>query len=125
MPQIKHVTLSLRLIAQLLKNMEVRSQQFDRMKFVQFFLSPIVLIPLPDSWADGRAEITSENDKLPPDRPTESAMLDYYRSPLIISFHSMQVLPLAGFTSDFSYNPPIPLSFGQWDHGFRFLHFHG
>ena len=88
-----HHLKSRRPIARLLKNLGVRSRRLNRMKFAL-----IVLVPLPDSWA----EFLSDNKKLPPIARPSLTCQTTADHPWLLLFIPTQVLPLTYFSSDFS-----------------------
>ena len=80
------------------------------MKFATIVFGPIVSMAQPNSRANNRVKFLSDNEKLPLiDRPS-------------MIFLPTQILQLADFTSDFWFDPPIPLSIGQWNAGFSDEH---
>ena len=78
------------------------------------YFPPIVSIPLPDR----RTKSHIGNQKLHPIVRPKSDMADYRRFTSDYYFPPTQVLPLPDFSSDFSSDPPILPSVGQWDAGF-------
>ena len=104
-------------IARSLKYRAVRNRWFNRVRYAptilaRSFRSQCLIV---------RSIFFLDNEKLP-------LSLDgvwYVRLPLathaIITFYPTQVLPLAGFTTDFSSDPPTPQSVGQWHAAYKMM----